>query len=172
MSSPLEAAPAGKRRWFDTRQPLPPRDATHRTTAFIYGNVLVLAALVQVSFDELSSVSVVAVLATAVSTFLVHIFAGVITTTWSWHSVRREARDSAPILTSGVLPAALLLIFLGVPPLAVILAELLVIVRIGLIGVVVARLRTEPVNIGTVGAGSALAMLALVIVVTKVVLIH
>lgn len=168
------------RRWFRHRmvprdKPLPAEDITHRTTAFVYGNVLVLAALVQVSLSTITGQSVVTVLATAVSTFLVHIFAGVITTTWSKASLKRNTRDSTPILTAGLLPSALLLltVIFGVPQLlTTTLAELLIVARIALIGVVVARLRDEPATRSTMLAGIALALLGLSIVVTKVVLIH
>jgi hypothetical protein len=156
MNSPGQAAPTvPKRRWFDRRTPLPTEVARHRTTAFIYGNILVLA--------------------TAVTTFLAHVFADVITSTWSWRTVLHAARDSAPILTSGIIPAALLLLapLLGFPSsLAVVFAELLLVARIALVGIVVARLRTEPTSSSTVLAGIALAVLGLIIVVTKVVLTH
>ena len=176
MNSPGQAAPTvPKRRWFDRRTPLPTEVARHRTTAFIYGNILVLAAVVQVSLHPITGGSVVTVLATAVTTFLAHVFADVITSTWSWRTVLHAARDSAPILTSGIIPAALLLLapLLGFPSsLAVLFAELLLVARIALVGIVVARLRTEPTSSSTVLAGIALAVLGLIIVVTKVVLTH
>ena len=103
MNSSAQAAPTvPKRRWFDRRTPLPSEVGQHRTTAFIYGNILVLAAVVQVSLHPITGRSVVTVLATAVTTFLAHVFADVITSTWSWRTVRHAARDSGPILTSGI----------------------------------------------------------------------
>jgi hypothetical protein len=176
MNSHPQAAPTvPKRRWFDRRKLLTSEVAQHRTTAFVYGNILVLAAVVQVSLHEITGRSVVTVLATAVTTFLAHVFAGVITSTWSWRAVLREARDSAPILTSGIIPAALLLLapLVGFPSsAAVLLAELLLVARIASVGIVVARLRNEPTSASTVLAGVALALLALIIVVTKAVLTH
>ena len=84
MNSSAQAAPTvPKRRWFDRRTPLPSEVGQHRTTAFIYGNILVLAAVVQVSLHPITGRSVVTVLATAVTTFLAHVFADVITSTWS-----------------------------------------------------------------------------------------
>lgn len=171
----LPRPPQAQRRWFARREPLPSQDATHRTTAFVYGNILVLAALVQVSLHEITGQGVVTVLATAVSTFLVHIFAGVITTAWSKASLLRNARDSTPILTAGILPAAILLVtvMFGVPQsVTTTVAELVIVARISLIGLVVARLRDEAATRSTVLAGLALALLGLSIVVTKVVLIH
>jgi len=174
MSSPPPTAPAvAERRWFDRREPLPLEDAKHRTTAFVYGNVVVLAALVEVSLHEITGRSVVVVLGTAVSTFLVHLFANVLTTSWTWPSMRREARNSSPILTSGLLPAALLLttILFGAPSsVTVAVAQAVVIVQIALTGLVVARFRTEPTSSSTVIAGVALALLGMIVVVTKVVL--
>jgi hypothetical protein len=176
MNSPAHAAATvPDRRWFDRRKPLPSEVAQHRTTAFIYGNILVLAAVVQVSLHEITGRSVVTVLATAVTTFLAHVFADVITSTWSWLTVLHAARDSAPILTSGIIPATLLLLapMLGFPSsVAVLLAELLLVARIASVGIVVARLRTEPTSSNTVLGGIALALLGLIIVVTKVVLTH
>jgi hypothetical protein len=52
------------------------------------------------------------------------------------------------------------------------LAELLLVARIALVGILADRLRTAPVSFNTVLAGVALALLALIIVVTKVVLTH
>ena len=174
-SSAQAASTVPRRRWFDRRTPLPSEVGQHRTTAFIYGNILVLAAVVQVSLHPITGRSVVTVLATAVTTFLAHVFADVITSTWSWRTVRHAARDSGPILTSGIIPAALLLLvpLLGLPSSwAVLLAELLLVARIAAVGLVVARLRTEPTSLSTVLAGIALALLALIIVVTKAVLTH
>jgi hypothetical protein len=175
MNSSAQAAPTvPKRRWFDRRTPLPSEVGQHRTTAFIYGNILVLAAVVQVSLHPITGRSVVTVLATAVTTFLAHVFADVITSTWSWGTVRHAARDSGPILTSGIIPAALLLLALFgfSSSAAVLLSELLLVARIAAVGIVVARLRTEPTSLSTVLAGIALALLALIIVVTKAVLTH
>ena len=39
------AATVPRRRWFDRRTPLPSEVGQHRTTAFIYGNILVLAGI-------------------------------------------------------------------------------------------------------------------------------
>jgi hypothetical protein len=165
--------PTVPRRWFDLRRPLPPEDARKRTVAFIYGNILVLAAVVQATFIDLNARSVVVVLGTAATTFMAHVFAGVVTsTTWSWHTLRREARDSMPILTSGFAPALLLsLALFGLPALlAVLLAELLLIIRIGTTGMVAARLASEPASKSAVISGVVVALLALGIVVVKVVM--
>lgn len=163
-----------QRRWFDLRRPLSVVDAQHRTTAFIYGNILVLAALVQVSLEEIDGQSVVTVLGTAVTVFLAHVFAGVVTSTWSWRTLLTEARDSRPILTSGLVPSFLLLTaLLGVPAsVAVLLAELVLVARLALIGIVVARLRGLPTSRGTLLAGIGVAVLALIIVILKVWLTH
>lgn len=174
MDNPQPPAPVRPRRWFDLRHPLPPQDARHRTTAFIYGNIVVLAALVPINFHEVSGADVVAILGIAVSTFLVHVFADVVTSPWSRDSIRRGVWDSAPILTSGVLPALLVIAaLLGAPALvALLLAELLLVLRLALLGVVVARLQSRPTSAGPVWAGIGLAVVALVIVLIKVVLPH
>lgn len=167
-------SPVVPRRWFDLRDPLPPEDARHRTTAFIYGNIVVLAALVPINFHEIGGEDLVTVLGIAVTTFLVHVFADVVTSPWSRESIRRGLRDSAPILTSGVLPSVLVLAaLLGAPALvALLLAEFLLVLRLALLGVVVARLQSRPTSPGPVWAGIGLAVVALVIVLIKAVLPH
>jgi hypothetical protein len=174
-SSAQAASTVPRRRWFDRRTPLPSEVGQHHTTAFIYGNILVLAAVVQVSLHPITGRSVVNGAGHGRDEFLAHVFSDVIASTWSWRTVRHAARDSGPILTSGIIPAALLLLvpLLELPSSwAVLLAELLLVVRIAAVGLVVARLRTEPTSLSTVLAGIALALLALIIVVTKAVLTH
>jgi hypothetical protein len=174
MDTLTQDSPAvASRRWFDLQRPLPPEDARGRTTAYVYGNVLVLAAVVQATFDHVTVRSVVMVLGTAATTFLAHVFAGAITsTTWSWRTLLHEARDARPILTAGVLPAVLLATALvGLPaPLAVVLAEVLLIVRIAATGVVAARLTSEPTSRSAAVVGIVVAALAVAIVLLKVVL--
>lgn len=163
-----------RRRWFDRRQPLPAEDAQHRTTAFIYGNIVVLATLAPISLHQVTGRDVVSVLGIAVSTFLAHLFATVVTSTWSWPNLQRKARDSAPILTSGVIPALLVsTALLGFPSLgAVLLAELLLVARLAMLGTLIARLRGTPTSAGAKRAGLGIALVALVIVIAKVVLTH
>jgi hypothetical protein len=174
MDALLQESPnVPRRRWFDLRQPLPPREARERTTAYVYGNVLVLAAVVQATLGEVTGRSVVIVLGTAVTTFMAHVFAGVVTsTTWSRRTLLHEARDARPILTAGLVPAALLWLALyWLPaPLAVVLAEVLLIVRIAVTGKVAARLAGEPTSRITAVAGIVIALVALVIVLMKVAL--
>lgn len=161
-----------QRRWFDLQRPLSRGEARERTTAYIYGNVLVLAAVVQATFDDVNARSVVVVLGTAATAFMAHVFAGVVTsTTWSRLTLLREARSSMPILTSGIVPAALLWMGLfGLPTLlAVLLAEVLLIVRIAMTGVVAARLSSEPASRSAVVAGVVAALVALAIVTVKVI---
>lgn len=161
--------------WMARRTPLPAETIRHRMTAYIYGNVLVLAAVMSLGQHEVTGWSVVTVLGVAVSTFLAHLFAGAVTATdWSWRTLRSQARDSAPILTSGLVPVLLLLTALvGAPAtLAVIVASLLLIVRLGFVGVLVAGLRRETPSTGNVVAGVTFALVALVIVLIKVTLTH
>lgn len=65
------------RRWSPKRgESLPAADAASRTSAYVYGNILVLAALVPLSIaDVRSGTAVLIVLGTAVSTFFAHLFA-------------------------------------------------------------------------------------------------
>lgn len=169
MDKPQPPAPVASRRWFDLRHPLPPQDAQHRITAYIYGNLVVLAALIPINSHEVSSKDVVTVLGITVTTFLVHVFADVVISTWSKDNIRRAAQDSVPILTSGVLPALLVsAALLGAPTLvALLLAEILLVLRLASLGVVMARLQSRPPSAGPVWSGIGLAAVALGIVLIQ-----
>lgn len=164
--------------------PLDREDAATRTTAYVYGNVLVLAALVaQGSADVYSGRAFWIVIGTAVSTFLAHVFAeglgGLIREPANfpvtWHSALSLARESWPVLTSGLLPAAVLVLgwtetITSGPTL--VLAEAVVLVRIAGTGVIVARLRNEPSSLRIILLGVAMAVVAALISLLKAYLTH
>lgn len=165
---------------FSRRVPLDRDNAASRISAYIYGNVLVLTALVPVVTTE-KHVGILVVLGTALSTFVAHSFAEAV-----GHSVRehrtaeagdrmRALRNSVPILSSAVLPCAILAVgWLGwiAPRTAQILAELAVLVRIGGIVFVIGRLRDERPTRGWVLAAVLLTVLAAAVVLVKIALTH
>ncbi len=135
------------------REPLNRELAARRTTAYIYGNILVLAALLTVPNDEvLSGTAIWVVLGTTASTFLAHSFAEAMgaglreNVDLTFRSLFGFAKESWPVLTSGELPAVVLILgwlqVLGADA-ALLVAEGLVLIRLALTGIVVARLQNE-----------------------------
>lgn len=95
---------------------LPREQAAVRSSAYVYGNIIVFATTVPLAAAELRhGHGALLVLGVAAFTYLAHVFAEVIghnvrseqplTRAELWH----ELRDSLPVLTSGMVPAALLL---------------------------------------------------------------
>ena len=162
--------------------PLEPSNAASRISAYVYGNILVLAALIPLSFHEEHTFQGVAiVLGTAISTFIAHAFAEAVgqTVRTGNHLSRAEQmaelRNSVPVLSAAILPATLLLIgWWGLldPQLGQLLAEITVIARIASTNYVVGRLRGEKPTRGTFLGSIALAAAATVIVAIKIVLTH
>lgn len=121
------------------------------------------------------------VLGTAISTFVAHVFAEVMgsqvrsTGPPSWRELLKLARESLPVLTSGVIPAAVLLLgYLGVlsagPALTI--AEAVVLIRIAATGIIVARLRNERSSLRLLLIGVAVAGVGLAVSLLKVYLTH
>ena len=102
--------------------PLPPGRAARRMSAYVYGNVLVLAAVVAATSDAIEDgQAVLIVLGTMVSTYLAHIYSEAIghsvTDSGENEQFPEELRDAVPILSSGGVPiAALLLCWLDCCP--------------------------------------------------------
>jgi hypothetical protein len=175
--------PAGARRPLLARKhPLATEVAADRTTAYVYGNVLVLAAMVAlVPADAATSHAVLIVIGTAISTFVAHVFADAMgaqvrrTEAPTIGSALGSARESFPILTSGVLPSVILLLGLWDlldTALALTLAELIVLFRIASTGVVVARLRNERSSLKIIGIGIGAAVVGGLVSLLKVYLTH
>ncbi|WP_141811969.1 hypothetical protein [Nocardia bhagyanarayanae] len=165
---------------FSRSRPLDRENAASRISAYIYGNVLVLAALVPITTGE-KDVGILVVLGTALSTFVAHAFAEAV-----GHSVRHrspstraetlhELRNSVPILSSAVLPCVVLATgWLGwvEPRTAQIVAELAVLVRIGGIVFVIGRLNGERPNRASVLAAVLITVVATTVVIVKILLTH
>ncbi len=162
--------------------PLSPGNAASRISAYVYGNVLILVALIPMtSPDEHSFQGVAIVLGTALSTFVAHAFAeGVGETVRTGVKLARVARieqlrDSVPVLSAAVLPAVLLAIgWAGLldPGVGQIVAEITVIARIASTNFVVGRLRGEKPTRGTFLGSIVLALVATAVVALKLWLTH
>ncbi|RNL50005.1 hypothetical protein D7003_17985 [Arthrobacter oryzae] len=155
--------------------------AVSRISAYVYGNVLVLAAIVASSPSGASSgEAAVYILGTALTTFLAHVLAhhfsaAAVHGKAARQEVREELRDAVPILTSGYLPAAVVgigaLIHLdGRISLAV--AAALVLGRLLFSGLVIERLSGKPASAGAFWGGIGLAAAAGVVVAGKLLLAH
>ncbi|MET7772310.1 hypothetical protein [Nocardia sp. NPDC005366] len=165
---------------FSRGAPLDRKNAASRISAYIYGNILVLAALVPVVTTDVH-VGILIVLGTALSTFVAHIFAEAV-----GHSVGdggvatraeklRGLRNSVPILSSAVLPCAVLatgLVGWLEPRTAQLIAEFAILVRIGGIVFVIGRLKGDRPTRGSVLAAVSLTTMATTVVIVKIVLTH
>ncbi|WP_280475678.1 hypothetical protein [Nocardia asiatica] len=165
---------------FSRSVPLDRRNAASRISAYIYGNVLILAALIPVT-PSAEDVGILVVLGTALSTFIAHAFAEGV-----GQSVRQtraltpqerwaDLRDSLPILSSAVLPSVILAgaaIGWVEPRTAQVLAESAMLVRIGGIVFVIGRLHGERPHRSTMLGAVLLACAATTVVAVKVVLTH
>ncbi|WP_420366432.1 hypothetical protein AAEP80_06585 [Curtobacterium sp. L3-7] len=156
-----------------------------RMSSYIYGNITVLAAAIAVDPAAIHHGSAVwAVLATAVLTYLAHVLSHLVA-----HGIgddetdddaRRESvvtivRNANPIATSGLIPAVLYAAaWVGwIPsPWAQTAALVILVVRIGMVGVFMQRFSGKrPTFLGLWG-GIVLAAVAFVIGLVKVVLTH
>ena len=178
MRSPVRSRTcgvSGSGRSRPIRRPRAPADLTRndvasRVSAYVYGNVLVLAALIALDPDQLSGPTGVAyVLGVGVSTYVAHTVgeaAGLRVhggRSLEVAAVRHELRNALPIATAAGAPAALLVLpwadLLGAQ-VALVLALALVDVRLALLGSVVARLSGERSSARVFLAGVALAVVA------------
>ncbi|MGW5268504.1 hypothetical protein ACWEQ4_07670 [Rhodococcus sp. NPDC003994] len=156
-----------------------PERASRRLSAYVYGNVLVLAAVAAAPLGYVEDgTAALLVLGTGVSTFLAHIFADTVAANAiraERRHVLEELRDSVPIASSAAVPAALLAVAttdLVSAALAQALSAGLIALRVSGIPVVAARLRGSGVSFRVVVAGVVLAVVAAVVVAVKIVLTH
>ncbi|MFD4352482.1 hypothetical protein ACFWPX_07980 [Nocardia sp. NPDC058518] len=165
---------------FSRSIPLDRRNAASRITAYIYGNVLILAALIPVS-PSAEDVGIAVVLGTALSTFIAHAFAESVgqsvrqsyspSTSQRW----TDLRDSRPILSSAVLPCVILAgaaVGWIEPRTAQVLAEVAMLVRIAGIVFVIRRLQGERPDRSTLLGAVVLGCAATTVVAVKVILTH
>jgi len=152
----------------------------------VYGNILVLAALATIHSDAvLSGRGALLAIGTAVSTYLAHVLAH-----WIGHQIRSDGdsdqrshrahllegvRNAVPIASSGLLPAAILIVGMWgwIAPLwALNLAIASIVVRFLGMGFVLGSLSGNKVSLSSFIAGIALAVTGIVVVAVKVLLTH
>jgi hypothetical protein len=151
--------------------------------AYVYGNVLVLAAIFATSPESIAHwTAVVIVVATSATTFLAHVFAHRIGESigrtddeaLSLH-LAHVTRDAVPIMSSGTGPAVFLT--LGAvgwlpPELSLLLAVGYVVLRLAGTGIVVRRISGQASPPGVLWSGVALAGISVVIAAVKAILTH
>ena len=155
-----------------------------RVSAYVYGNVLALGAVLQSGPGDVEDgVAVLVVVATTLTTYLAHVVAhqvgegiGRDREDHRTH-VRTELRDAVPIVSSGTAPAVVLLVgwlWPGTGPETVVqlVAALVVVVRLGFLGALGSRFQEGASPRRTLLAGFALATTATVIALAKVLLTH
>ncbi len=156
-----------------------PERAARRLSAYVYGNVLVLAAAAASPLGYVEDgTAALLVLGTGVSTFLAHIFADTVAASAiraDRRHVLEELRDAVPIASSAAVPAALLALAttdLVSAALAQALSVGPIALRVSGIPVVVQRLRGSEVSFRVVIAGVVLALVAAIVTAAKIVLTH
>jgi hypothetical protein len=157
--------------------------ARARTSSYIYGNILMLAATLGVTLTDIThGAAVITVLGTAVTTFLAHVLSHIVSHRIGHEddddareTVREILRDAWPIVTSGLVPVVLLAVaWLGWIPASVAqnVAAIVLIVRIGLVGLLIQRLSGRKASFVAFWSGVGIAVLALLIVAAKLLFTH
>jgi hypothetical protein len=158
---------------------LPVERVRSRVGAYIYGNILVLAAIFATSPQSIAHWSAVfIVVATSATTFFAHVFAHRIGQAIGRPhddedlrlQLAQEARDAVPIMNSGAGPAVFLALgALGWLPsgFSQVLAEAYVVVRLAATGIIVRRISGDASSLGGPWSGLALAGIGAVIAALK-----
>ncbi len=157
------------------------RTAT-RASAYLYGDVLVLAALLSLHPDDLTGTTGLAyVLGTALSTYAAHVLAEAVGLSLrggqrvSSADLRHELRDAVPIVSASSGPALLMVaVLLGwwPPGTALAIAIAVTTVRLAVLGWVIGYVRGKPPSLRTFLAGIVLALTGLTVAVLKWWLTH
>lgn len=161
---------------------LSPSNAAHRISAYTYGNILALGALVLVSAEDIEhGHALVVLLATGLTTFLAHFLAesqehrllhgnGL-----TKADVKDALRNAVPIVSSTLTPAfflALAMFHLVPGKVSWYLAVLALVGRLFSVGFVVAHYRKESVTFRTLLGGIIFAVLGFTVAALKAVLTH
>ncbi len=169
------------RRRLGQTQQLPRARAARRIESYVYGNVLVLAAIIAAGTQDVAEGRTAAIaLGTAASTFLAHLLAMLVghqaeEDSPDGHSFRDAVRDGVPMATSGALPSvALALGWLGWvdPDVAWWIAVGIIGVRLISLGSVVSYLKGEPSRWKTALIGFVLAAAGVLVALLKNLLTH
>lgn len=163
-------------------EPLSTERLRVRMSAYVYGNILVLAAIVIATGKSIvGGEALLLVAVTTLTTYVAHILAHNVgqqlgRERYGHHAhLAHEVRDAFPILISGVVPSVILFVavFSFVPTqLTQIIAAVWVIGRIALVGFLVERLSGRRATWQTLSGGLLLALACAVVVVLKVLFAH
>lgn len=153
-----------------------------RLAAYVYGGILVLGAIAVANGETIADGhAALVVAATTATTYLAHVLAHRVGEQIGRprgaerDHVLQEARDSTPILFSGVTPSVVLLLpmFTGMSTEAAqLIAGGWIALQFSFLGVDVARLSGRRPTLRTLWSGIALALAAGVVVVLKVTFAH
>jgi hypothetical protein len=165
---------------FHANPDLPREDAAARISAYVYGNILILAAILALDETDVHhGRAVVVELGVAFSTFLAHVFSELSgrsvrsNTPTTMSDVLHELRDSTPIVTSALIPCLLLsasAVGWLSASVAILASEIYLFGRLALLGLVVERLRSRRASSRTLLAGFLMALIAAGIALLKVTL--
>jgi hypothetical protein len=156
---------------------------SRRISAFIYGNILVLSALVVLSPDALQTTrGFVLVSGVGLSTFVAHVASDLFAHLLRHPDgsglsarLRHDLRDAVPIATSAIPPTVVLVAaWLGwlEADLSWTIAIGVTLVRLSLLGPIAAWMAREPFSLGPLFAGVLLALSIAVIALLKAMLTH
>ena len=161
---------------------LAPADASARTSAYVYGNIIAFAALVPQDAHAAENLHALSVTAgAAVTTFLAHLLAELVGSGAADEKdpaasvLRREFTNSIPVVTTAAVPCVLLAASAaGLMPggWALMTAQVYLLVRIALVGLVIERLRATRISPRGLFAGLAVALLAGLVVAGKATIGH
>lgn len=152
-----------------------------RISAYVYGNVLVLAAIVASTPSGVrTGEALIYITGTALTTFLAHVLAHTFSASAVGGKAARtemghQLRDAVPILTSGLMPAVMVGLSALVSfddRLGLAAAAALILVRLASTGLVVQRLSGRSASAGALWGGIALAVVASIIVAVKLLIGH
>ncbi|MFT4230199.1 MAG: hypothetical protein QM602_07925 [Microbacterium sp.] len=176
------AEPSVRRRRRGPDAPLPAERVRARLSAFVYGNVLVLAAILALTPHDLEDgTGMLVVLVTAGTTLCAHLLAHAVGSLAGrrldepWRHVRAGLRDAVPIATSAILPTVCLIgavLHVYSADTAQAIACGLVLVRLALMGLITRRLFPLRSRRAALWAGVGIAGAGLAIAVVKLLVTH
>ncbi|MFW0181506.1 hypothetical protein [Rothia sp. P5766] len=171
-----------KKSQLDQLGKLKPQDVAHRVSAYTYGNILALGALILTKPGQIAQGHTLTVLlATGLTTYLAHFLAEsqehrlLHGKALTGQDIIKALRNAVPIMSSTLLPA--LFIALGswgflAPPTAWFLAVTVLLLRLASMGFVVARYQQQAASFRTLLGGILFASLGLVVALLKALLTH